>query len=207
MRIFPREITFFDNFERLGTKIGEGADLLSEMLSQSKDLESKSEQMKKIEHEADLIANTIYRDLHSTFITPFDREDIFNLTTGMDDIMDMIESAATNISLYRPKRMRPEFIELSGLLCDSVRLIIKALKRISHHAENAQAILDLCIEINSLENRADQILHKALETLFEKEKDVVELIKLKEIIEEIEEATDICEDVSNIIEGIILKHG
>jgi len=159
-----------------------------------------------VEHEADEIANTIYLDLHATFITPLDREDIFALVTNMDDIMDMIESAATNMALYRPKRPSPEFVTLTDILCRSIDLITHAVRWMSHPGDNATAILSTCIDINSLENEADQVLHRGLRILFEEERDVVELIKVKEILENIEEATDICEDVSNVIEGIILKY-
>ncbi|HOJ52887.1 MAG TPA: DUF47 family protein [Syntrophales bacterium] len=207
MKIFPREAKFFDKFEHLAKKIAEGSNLLAEILSQNADLERKCHRMKEVEHESDEIANSIYRDLHSTFITPFDREDIFSLTTNLDDIMDMVESAATNFCLYRPKRPLKELNELAQILCQSTNLIESAFKCFSHHAENAATILALCIEINSLENKADGVLHRALENLFEQEKEVVELIKVKEILEEIEKATDICEDVSNVIEGIILKYG
>ncbi|MCX7981500.1 MAG: DUF47 family protein [Syntrophales bacterium] len=207
MKIFPREVKFFDKFEALASKIAEGIVLLHEILSQDVHIEEKCTRIKEVEHESDQITNSIYRDLHSTFITPFDREDIFNLATNMDDIMDMAESAATNFYLYRPQRPLSELMELTQTLSQAVSLIENAIKWFSHHTENAATILNLCIEINALENKADDILHRALEKLFEQEKDVVELIKEKELLEEIERATDICEDVSNIIEGIILKHG
>lgn len=207
MKIFPREAKFFDKFEELAKKIAEGSNLLYEILAQEGDNNLKGKRMKEVEHESDEIANSIYRDLHATFITPFEREDIFNLATNMDDIMDMAESAATNFCLYRPERPLVEMKELAQILCQAVNLIESAISKMARHTENASTILDLCIEINSLENKADGILHRALEKLFEREKDVVELIKEKEILEEIEKATDICEDVSNVIEGIILKHG
>lgn len=206
MKIFPKEAKFFDNFERLALKIAEGGTLLYEIVTHDGDVDAKSARLKIVEHEADEIANTIYLDLHATFITPLDREDIFNLVTTMDDIMDMIESAATNFSLYRPKRPSPEFVPLTTILRRSIELISNAVTWMSHAGENASAILATCIDINSLENEADQILHRGLRKLFDEEHDVVELIKVKEILENIEEATDICEDVSNIIEGIILKY-
>ncbi|MDQ5984873.1 MAG: hypothetical protein CSYNP_00571 [Syntrophus sp. SKADARSKE-3] len=207
MRLIPKEIHFSDNFEKLADKIEAGGKLLVEILDDFSDLDAKSFRMKEIEHEADDIANIIYKDLHATFITPLDREDIFALANTMDNIMDMIESAVTKMQMYRIKKPVPEQINLAILLHRSIVLVSRAIHGMRHRGDNAHHILALCIEINSLENEADTTLRQALLRLFETEKNVMELIKSKEILEDIENATDICEDVSNIIEGIILKYG
>lgn len=207
MRFIPKEVKFSDHFEKLVDKIQEGGNLLVEIWGDYPHIEAKAQKLKEIEHEADTLANTIYRDLHATFITPLDREDIFALVTNLDNIMDMIESTATKMQLYKIKSPVPELRELSVLLHRSIIIISQAIHRMKNRGDNVQQILTACIEINSLENEADQVMRQAMTHLFDREKDIFELIKTKEILEDIENTTDICEDVSNIIEGIILKYG
>jgi uncharacterized protein len=207
MKIIPAEITFSDHFEKLADKIQEGGMLLTKILDDFSTLEEKALRLKEIEHEADILTNIIYRDLHATFITPFDREDIFALATAMDNIMDMIESTATKMQAYKIKGLTPESKTLAALLYQSIVLVNKAIHAMRHRGDNVRDILATCIELNSLENEADQVLRAALARLFERETNVVELIKCKEIMENIEDTTDLCEDVSDIIEGIILKYG
>lgn len=207
MRFIPKEVKFSDHFEKLGNKIQEGGKLLADIWDDYPNIEAKALRLKEIEHEADMLANAIYRDLHATFITPLDREDIFALVTNLDNIMDMIESTATKMQLYKIKTPVPEHRELAVLLHQSIVLVNRAIHKMKNRGDNVQQILATCIEINSLENEADQVLRSAMTHLFEREKNVIELIKCKEILENIEDTTDICEDVSNIIEGIILKYG
>jgi len=203
----PKEVKFSDHFETLADKIQAGGILLRQILEDYDQLDVRASKLKDIEHEADAVANTIYRELHATFITPLDREDIFSLVTALDNILDMMESTATKMQLYRIKSPPSECLELASLLHRSIVLVNRAIHSMRHRGENVPAILSTCVEINSLENEADQVMRLALTRLFEEEKDVFELIKSKEILENIESATDICEDVSNIIEGIILKYG
>lgn len=207
MKFIPREVQFSINFGKLANKIQEGGALFLEILDDLPSLDQKALKLKEIEHEADAIANLIYRDLHTTFITPLDREDIFALAHNMDNILDMIESSATKMQLYKIKKTVPYLREIALLLQKSIIVMNRAIRYMKNRGDNVSAILSACVEINSLENEADQALRYALTSLFEREKDVIELIKYKEIIENVEAATDICEDVSNIIEGIILKYG
>ena len=207
MRLIPKEVQFADQFRNLTEKIQEGAKLLSEIWDDFPHFDAKATRLKEIEHEADAMANGIYKDLHATFITPIDREDIFALVTNLDNIMDMIESTATKLTLYKLKEPLPEMEELSLLLHRMTVMINHTVHRMKNRGENVQQILMACIEINSLENEADQVMRLAVSRLFDERKDVVELIKCKEILENIENTTDICEDVSNIIEGIMLKYG
>jgi predicted phosphate transport protein (TIGR00153 family) len=207
MSLIPKEVQFSDRFEELAEKIQEGGKLFLEILDDPNHSEVKVTRLKAIEHEADNIAHGIYQDLHKTFITPLDREDIFDLANKMDSILDMIESAATKMHLYKIKEPVPQIKELALILNRSVALVNKAVHAMRRRTKNVKLVLDTCIEINSLENEADCILRQSMAHLFEHEKDVIELIKCKEILERIEEATDICEDVSNILEGIILKYG
>ncbi len=205
MRLIPREEKFFDLFEELAAKIEEGGLLFMEMLENYEKAEPKIVRIKQIEHEADVITHKTYEKMHRTFLTPFDREDIHALLNKMDTIMDMIEACALRMPLYKIKEPAPELKELSRILNKSI-LKVKEVVYALRDKKNARMILDACVEINTAENEGDIVLRRAVSRLFEEEKDVVELIKWKEIFERIEEATDVCEDVSNIVEGIVLKN-
>jgi predicted phosphate transport protein (TIGR00153 family) len=205
MRLFPREENFFDFFEQLANKIEQGGRLFLEMTENHDYSESKISQLKEIEHEADVITHTTYERMHKTFLTPLDREDIYALVNKMDSILDMIEATAVRIYLYKVKKPDDEIIKQAKILNEAitkVKFVIHALRDM----KNAKAILDACVEINTLENAGDVVLRTIIAELFEKEKDAIELLKWKEIFERIEEAIDVCEDVSNIVEGIVLKH-
>lgn len=206
MRFLPKEEAFSEQFEALADKIYEGGEIFLDMMKDYLNMEEKVSKLKAIEHEADTITHSIYQKLHKTFITPLDREDIYALANRMDSIMDMIESSATRMHLYRIRAPLPECRELVLVLYKSIALVRKIVFAMRHYKKDSKAVLDMCVEINSLENEGDQLLRQSMARLFEREEDPIELIKWKEIFERIEEATDICEDVSNVIEGIILKH-
>jgi uncharacterized protein Yka (UPF0111/DUF47 family) len=143
--------------------------------------------------------------MHKSFLTPLDREDIYDLVNKMDSILDMIEASAARMNLYKVKKPTKVIIDQAKILnkaISKVKLIVYAMRDM----KNSKMIIDACVEINTLENEGDIILRTAMVDLFEHEKDAIELIKWKEIFERIEEALDVCEDVSNIIEGIVLKH-
>jgi uncharacterized protein Yka (UPF0111/DUF47 family) len=143
--------------------------------------------------------------MHKTFLTPLDREDIYALVNKMDSILDMIEASAVRMSLYHIKNPAPEVLHQARILNEAivkVKMIVKALRDM----KNSSKILDACVEINTLENEGDMILRTTMAKIFEQEKDPIELIKWKEIFERFEEAMDVCEDVSNIVEGIVLKN-
>jgi predicted phosphate transport protein (TIGR00153 family) len=207
VKFIPKEVQFSDRFEELAEKIQEGGMLFMEILNDYKNSATKISKLKEIEHEADTITHGIYQDLHKTFITPLDREDIYSLANKMDNILDMIEESGTKMLLYKIKEPASELIELALILNKSIVLVNKAIHAMRQRSKKVKIVLETCIEINSLENEADHVLRQSMARLFERETDVIELIKCKEILERIEEATDICEDVSNIIEGIILKYG
>ena len=206
MRFIPREEKFFDLFEELAAKIEAGGMLFLELAESSVYSEPQVARLKEIEHEADIITHRTYEKMHMTFLTPLDREDIYCLVNKMDIILDMTEAAAARLLLYRVKEQAEALIEQARILCKSigkVKTIIHALRDM----KNASLILQTSVEINTLENAGDVILRTTMAHLFENEKDVRELIKWKEIHERIEEAIDVCEDVSNIVEGIVLKNG
>ena len=205
MRLFPKEEKFFDHFEELANKIVEGSRFFLAMTENHDYSESKIAKLKELEHEADVITHRTYEKMHTTFLTPLDREDIYALVNKMDSIMDMIEATAVRIYLYKVKKPDDEIIKQAKILDEAVakvKIIIHALRDM----KNAKMILEACVEINTLENAGDVVLRTIIADLFVKENDAIELIKWKEIFERIEDALDMCEDVSNIVEGIVLKH-
>jgi len=206
MRLIPREEKFFDLFEELVNKIEEGGVLFLDMVQHYEYSEAKISKLKELEHEADVITHRTYEKMHKTFLTPIDREDIYDLVNKMDSILDMIEASAARMALYKVKEPAKEIIDQARILNNAItklKIIIPALRDM----KNSHMILDACVEINTLENEGDMVLRMTMANLFECQKDPIELIKWKEIFERIEEAIDVCEDVSNIVEGIVLKHG
>ncbi len=206
MRFIPREEKFFDLFEELADRSEAGGKLFLEMVERGAYTEAQTARVKEIEHEADVITHRTYEKMHTSFLTPLDREDICNLVNKMDSILDMTEAAAARLFLYRVKVPAEGLIEQAKILGESigkVKTIVHALRDMKH----ASLILQIGVEINTLENAGDVVLRTIMAHLFENETDVRELIKWKEIYERIEEAIDVCEDVSNIVEGIVLKNG
>jgi len=205
MRFIPKEEKFYDLFEELISKIEEGGKLFLEMVEKYEYPLPTITKLKELEHEADVITHRTYEKMHKSFLTPLDREDIYALVNKMDSILDMIEASAARMNLYKVKKPTKVIIDQAKILNEAikkVKLIVYAMRDM----KNSKMILDACVEINTLENEGDIVLRTAMVDLFEHEKDAIELIKWKEIFERIEEALDVCEDVSNIIEGIVLKH-
>jgi len=206
VRLIPKEEKFFDNFEELAEKIEEGGKLFLDMLQSNDYSELRIIKLKQVEHEADQITHRTYEKMHTTFLTPLDREDIYDLVNKMDSIIDMMDASAARMHLYKVKTPSKTVTEQAKVLNAAIAKI-KFIVHDLRDMKNAKQILDACVVINTLENEGDAILRAAITELFENEKDVFELIKWKEIHERIEEAIDVCEDVSNIVEGIVLKNG
>jgi len=205
MRLFPKEEIFFDYFDELAEKIEDGSNLFLEMAQTRDYSDAKVARLKEIEHEADAITHKTHERMHKTFLMPMDREDIYALVNSMDNIMDIIESTAVIINLYKVKNLSDAIIKQAQILNDTTKKgksIIRALRNM----KNSEEILAGCVEIHTLENAGDIVLRTTIANLFENEKDAIELVKWKEIIELLEEAIDACEKVSNIVEGIILKN-
>jgi predicted phosphate transport protein (TIGR00153 family) len=175
------------------------------MIEHPTDLDSQAERVKQIEHECDEITHAVVQALHKTFITPIDRNDIYTLITKMDDIMDLVEAAAERLSLYELPTMTKEVGDLARCLVTSAEHVLGAVTGI-RDLKKVNGILEHCVEINRLENVADKILRNALAKLFREEKDPIAVIKWKEIYETLESATDRCEDVANIVEGVMLEN-
>jgi predicted phosphate transport protein (TIGR00153 family) len=205
MRLFPKQENFFDYFEELADKIEEGGRLFLEMTETHDYSESKVAKLKEIEHEADIITHRTYEKMHTTFLTPIDREDIYALVNKMDSIMDVIEATAVRIHLYKVKKIDDQIIKQAKIINEAITKV-KEIIHAMRNMKNSKMILDGCVEINTLENAGDVVLRTIMANLFENEKDAIELVKWKDIFQLLEEGIDVCEDVSNIVEGIVLKH-
>jgi uncharacterized protein len=205
MRLLPHDASFFAFFEQQGKKTVEGCRAFLAMVEEANNLQSHAQRVKQIEHECDDITHAVVEQLHKTFITPIDRNDIYRLITKMDDIMDFVEAAADRLALYEIPTMTKEVGELARCLVSSAEHVLGAVTSI-RNLKRPNGILDHCIEINRLENVADQLLRSALAKLFREEKDPIAVIKWKEIYETLETATDRCEDVANILEGLVLEN-
>jgi len=204
-RLLPRETSFFDFFEKHGEITVQGTREFLSLASTGANVVAKAARIKEIEHEADTITHHCVEALHKTFITPIDRNDIYRLITKMDDIMDFVEAASERISLYKLKDMTPEVKDMADVLVRSAEQVNVALHGL-RNLKNADSIIKTCIDINRMENEADAILRAATARLFDEVEDVRLIIKWKEVYENLENATDRCEDVANIIEGVVLEH-
>ena len=201
----PREHKFFDLFEKSAENIVKASKCLKEMLDKWQFVDSCIAEITEIEHEGDSITHQIISLLHRTFVTPFDREDIALLAHTMDDVVDFIQSAADAMFIYKIKSPTPRARELADVIVLAADEMGKAVASLGHKKEYKQ-MLERCVEINRLENAADRIYRAAIGELFESTTDMAELIKWREIYEHMETATDRCEDVADVLEGVALKN-
>jgi uncharacterized protein len=200
--LIPREVRFFDLFEQQSQHIIHAAQLLRELVHNFADARAKAHSIKEVEHQGDQITHEIVRKLNTTFITPLDREDIHDLATRLDDVLDFIEAAAERLVVYRikePTSASRAMAEVIVQMTHSMDRAIKCLRTMD------PGFHEHAVEVNRLENAADNLLRDSLAALFEEQADPIEVIKWKEIYETMETVTDRCEDVANVIEGIILK--
>lgn len=198
----PHDGDFFVLFQKQAENVVVGANAFVQMLEHYTGVPEQVQRIKAIEHNGDEITHQIFRKLNQTFITPFDREDIHQLCSTMDDVIDLIDAAASRFVLYRVTEVRHGTLEL----CKVLAAAAVELKEAIHAMESPDKALHRVIEINRLENESDRICRTLIAQLFEEEKNPVEIIKWKEIFEVIETAVDKCEDVSNVIESVILKN-
>ena len=203
LSFFPRNEQFFDLFNQMADELRAAAQLLEKMLSSSPPDEQLAKHIKDTEHRCDALTHDTIQRLNRTFVTPFDREDLYALAKSLDDVMDAMDHAASLVHLYKITNIRRGARELAhtvSLSCDRVHEALEALasrKPVQPHA----------VEINRLENEADRTYQEAIEGLFESETDPIMIIKWKELYDVLEEVTDCCEDVANVIEGVVVKHG
>jgi uncharacterized protein len=205
MRLLPRETSYFDRFEEQARKTVAGCQALLELLDHLDEAPARARDIKRIEEECDRITHAVVASLHQTFITPIDRNDIHRLITKMDDVMDQVEAVAERLVLYEITSATDHMRALARNLHVSSERVLEAITGLRDLKRPALA-LEKCVEINRLENEADALLREALANLFREEKDPIAVIKWKELYELLESATDRCEDVANIIEGVVLEN-
>lgn len=206
--LLPKDDSFFTLFEKDSGNLLIAAGIFRDLMSNRISKEERAQKIKKIEeieHRGDEITHQIFKALGTTFITPFDREDIHVLASKLDDILDYIQGAATRIILYRVDTISPEAERLAGLVYDAVVELNKAIPML-RDLRHAEKINESLVKINSMENEADDLFERAIANLFDTCKDPILLIKLKELLVSLETATDQCEDAANAIESILVKN-
>lgn len=203
--LIPRDDKFFDLFEVSASNMVKAAETLKDMVYSFDNMAQKLDDMTRIEHQGDTVTHEIMFQLNRSFITPFDREDIGMLAHSLDDVTDLIQSAADTMVLYKVKQPGKRARELADIICQITKEVETVMPSLRKHNANLEKILNSCVEINRLENVADTIYRTALTELFD-ETDIADVIKWREIYEHMESATDRCEDVANVLEGVALKH-
>lgn len=210
-KLLPREGNFFELFDQHGGHIVEGARAFILLIQNYADPDLREKYANEVgnaERSADRVTAEVNRLLHKTFITPIDREQIHGLINAMDDILDLLQDATETMSLYDVRAMTDEVLrlgDLSAKCCERVQHAVSLLPKISQ-PDTAEAAIKTCEEIDKLESDADRVMRSAMSKLFREETDVRELIKLKTIYEQLESISDRCEDVANLIEGVVLEN-
>lgn len=202
-RLFPRDEQFFELFNQVADEIRGSATMLEQMLSTDPPDLAKVDLIKDAEHRCDALTHDTIQRLHRTFITPFDREDLYALASALDTVMDAIDHVAALVRLYKLRTMRPGTHELVRTVSASADRIHSALEALAAR----RPVQPHAVEINRLENEADRAYQIAIRDLFDDEHDPIQVIKWKEFFDMLERITDCCEDVANVIEGVVVKHG
>ena len=200
----PKEGKFFDLFEESARNVVKTANCFAEMIDKWDDVSARARQVKELEHDGDEITHRIVALLNSTFITPIDREDISHLTEHLDDVADCIEDAAACMALYEVVAPTKRTHDLANIIVKISNELSAAMPLIRNRKDMSK-LPDHCIEINRLENEADAVFRAALAELFKEKIDIADVIKWREIYHYMESATDRCEDIANVLEGIMIK--
>jgi hypothetical protein len=201
VRLIPKETKFVEMFGEMSGNLMEGARLLAQVLADFRDVEARVAKLKDVEHRGDDMTHQILVKLNQTFITPFDREDIHRLASSMDDVLDFVNAAGESLVVYKITAAPPEAAALAGVIVKQCEQIGRAVSMLEKHDH----VLEHCVEINRLENEGDRIARISIAKLFEGERDPITLIKMKELYELLETATDKAEDVANVLESVVLK--
>jgi predicted phosphate transport protein (TIGR00153 family) len=201
----PREESFFGLFEQSAQNMVKAAQGLKRMVDSGENIEARVGEITELEHQGDTITHQIIAQVHRTFVTPFDREDIALLAHTLDDVTDFIHAAADAMLIYKVKCPTPRAKELADIIVQAAAEVERAMPQLRHPAKLKQ-VLERCVEINRLENMADRVFRSAMGELFDDSTDIAQIIKWREIYEHMESATDRCEDVANVLEGVALKH-
>ena len=204
-RFMPTEENFFELFDQMAQVLVDAAAALHDLITDYQDIDSKAHVLRDMEKRADAFTTDICTRLNISFVTPIDREDIHALAMSMDDVLDYIEAAADRMKLYGVEEPRPEAAELSALLVEATKIIKTAVAELVslRHIDN---VLKPCVEINKIENQADEVQRRALARLFREEKRPLEIAKWQEIFDRLETATDRCEDVADVLESIVVRN-
>ena len=205
-KLMPKSDDFFSDFEAQADTVVEGAKLLKALLDDFTDVPAKVQGIKDVEHRADDITHRAFARLHTQFITPFDRSEIHRLLSRIDDVLDLADAAAERLGLYDLDQVLPEARELAAVLVAQSQKMAEAVRGLRDMKRNPAAILEACKEMNVLENQADSLTRRTMAKLFKRGNDPLTVMKWKEIIDLIEDATDRAEDVANVIEGVVLEH-
>ncbi len=204
MRLFPKEIDFFEIFEKAASNLTKASSLLVSLMENFDNIEQKAKEIYEVEQDGDMITHDIMKKLNRTFITPIDREDIHALASSMDDILDLIWGGVDRLIVFKITEPTKEALEIAKDLHRTTEVVEKTIKEL--RGKNYSHVQEHCIEINRLENKIDRIFRDALGKMFDDMKDPLLIIKWKEIYEHLEDASDRCEDVANVLEGIVLKN-
>ncbi len=205
-KLMPKSDDFFSDFEAQAATVVEGAKLLKVLLDDFTDVPAKVQAIKDVEHRADDITHRAFARLHTQFITPFDRAEIHQLLSRIDDVLDLADAAAERLGLYDIDQVLPDARELAAVLVAQAEKMREAVGGLRDMKKNPHVILDACKEINVLENQADTLLRRTMAKLFKRGNDPLTVMKWKEIVDLIETATDRAEDVANVLEGVVLEH-
>lgn len=200
-----KELAFFELFKELSEKIVGAGAAFYDLICDYEDVEAKVARMKELETECDIQTHKILRELNGSFITPFDREDIYKIAKEMDEIVDCLEEVSNRFVVFGVTAMKSDAIELTKLIIDGIRELDVLFENF-HKLKSDKIVIDQVIEVNRIENEGDIVYRQALKTLFREEKDPVELIKWKHLFEQLEASLDACEDVANIVEGVVMKY-
>jgi predicted phosphate transport protein (TIGR00153 family) len=205
LSFMPREQKFFDLFEESTDNINKAAQALKEMVDSWQFIDSRVAEITELEHRGDTITHQVISLLHRTFVPPFDREDIALLAHTMDDVLDFIHAAADSMFIYKITGPTKRAKELADIIVQATGEVNKAISGLRRRSD-FKKMLEGCVEINRLENMADRVYRAAIGELFENTSDITQIIKWREIYEHMESATDRCEDVADVLEGVALKH-
>ena len=205
-KLMPKSDDFFSDFEAQAATVVEGSKLLKALLDDFTDVPAKVQAIKDVEHRADDITHRAFARLHTQFITPFDRAEIHQLLSRIDDVLDLADAAAERLGLYDIDQVLPDARDLASVLVAQAEKMREAVGGLRDMKKNPHVILDACKEINVLENQADTLLRRTMAKLFKRGNDPLTVMKWKEIVDLIETATDRAEDVANVLEGVVLEH-
>jgi uncharacterized protein len=205
-KLMPKSDDFFSDFEAQAATVVEGAKLLKALLDDFTEVPAKVQAIKDVEHRADDITHRAFARLHTQFITPFDRAEIHQLLSRIDDVLDLADAAAERLGLYDIDQVLPDARDLAAVLVAQAEKMREAVGGLRDMKKNPHVILDACKEINVLENQADTLLRRTMAKLFKRGNDPLTVLKWKEIVDLIETATDRAEDVANVLEGVVLEH-